>query len=111
MLFVSFETSTHRDVRHLARALVSEAERRFLRDYATTVMAINDQACISPDYDRVLTATRDTWRVISEELDVVAKTWKGDPQPQTPVHTSARGWCEAIRVRVLGEPSRYFGYQ
>ena len=111
MLFVSVETSAHRDVRHLVRALVSEAERRFLNDHSTTFMGVNDQACITPDYDRVLTATRDTWRVISGELDALAKTWKGDPQPQTPVHTSARAICEAIRVRALKEESRYFGYQ
>lgn len=107
--FVGYQASLHVEARHIVRALVSEKEAGFLADWSTTFAAVNNQACINPGYERVITGTRDSWELISQELDAHAKSGNKSPDDMSPSQHHARAWCEAIRVRVLGKDIRYFG--
>jgi hypothetical protein len=94
---------------HIVRALLSSKEVLFLQDWAVTFAAVRVEECVMPDYERVVTATRDTWERIAEELDAHAKSGNKSPDDMSNSQHHARAWCEGIRVRVLGKDIRYFG--
>jgi hypothetical protein len=94
---------------HIVRALLSDKEVKFLDDWSLTFAAARVQPCVMPEYDQVVTATRDTWRVIAEELDAHARSGNKSPDDMSSSQHHARAWCEAIRVGVLGKDIRYFG--
>lgn len=107
--FVGYDRGPHNPAPHIVRALVSGKEAKFLQVHADTFAAVNDQECIAPGYERVITATRHTWEVIAGELDGYARSGDKSPDDMSSSQHHARAWCEAIRVRVLGKDIRYFG--
>lgn len=107
--FIGYQASLHSWPDHIVRALVSAKEVKFLGDWSPTFGAVREQECKSPEAERVVTATRDSWRLISEELDAHAKSGNKSPDEMSTSQHHARAWCEAIRVRVLGKDIRYFG--
>lgn len=107
--FVGYTRGWHEHAPHIVRALVSAKERQFLHDWSVTFDAVSDLPRKDHPGERVITATRDTWRVISEELEAHAKSGSGSPDDMSNSQHHARAWCEAIRVRVLGKDIRYFG--
>jgi hypothetical protein len=98
---------------HIVRALLSDKEVKFLDDWALTFAAVRVQPAVNPTgpvhYSKVVTATRDSWERIAQELDAHARSGNKSPDDMSSSQHHARAWCEGIRVRVLGKDIRYFG--
>lgn len=106
--FVGYDRA-YTPVRHIVRALVSEKETAFLSDWSDTFAAVKDQPMKDAPGMRVVTATRHSWELISQELEAHAKSGNKSPDDMSNSQHHARAWSEAIRVRVLGKDIRYFG--
>lgn len=107
--FVGHQRGWHEYAPHIVRALVSEKEAKFLDEWSITFDAVKDQPVKGEPGMRAITATRDSWELISQELETHAKSGNKSPDEMSNSQHQARAWCEAIRVRVLGKDIRYFG--